>query len=77
LTEKVGLIVVIQVRFEDLTEVAMRSTIFWIVTSCISEEVYIHFGGNIASIFRVEGKSRQETSKKQAPTLLLDGFFFN
>jgi hypothetical protein len=42
------------VGFEVLTAVVMKNTIFWDITSCSTLKVNRCFGGNTASMFRVE-----------------------
>jgi hypothetical protein len=42
------------VGFEVFTAVVIKSTIFWDITPCSPLSVNLCFGGNVASIFRVE-----------------------
>jgi hypothetical protein len=55
----------IDVGFEVVTAVVMKSTVFWDIMACSPLKVNRRFGGHIASIFRVEKYTERGTILKQ------------
>jgi hypothetical protein len=54
----------------------MKSTIFWDITPCSPLKVKQCLGGIFASIFMVEGQTKEETRMKFTCYLIHAGFLF-
>jgi hypothetical protein len=59
---------------EVLTAEVKRSSIFWNIRPWRPLKISGNFGGNCASIFRVEERAKQEVSMKQVTSTVHVGF---